>query len=195
MFTDVYQSGIILAVLMTYYLMDFWLISRYDRQRRASGSGRSWDYTLMILAAVAIIVIQPIILPILSLTISGWLGLLTQAAGVALVIGGLALHGWARLHLQQFYAERVELQPQHAVINTGPYAHVRHPVFTSFFMLIVGLFLVNPSLPILAMMVYTFWDFSRAARQEEELLSQNVPGYAEYMAHTPGFIPRLHTEN
>src|SRR5688572_27500215 len=106
MFTGVYQSGVILTVLVAYYFMDFWLISRYDRQRRASGSGRCWDYALMILAAVGVIVIQPIILSILSLTISGPVGLLLQAAGVALVIGGLVLHGWARLHLQQFYAER-----------------------------------------------------------------------------------------
>jgi len=46
MFTGLYQSGLILAVIITYYLLDFWLISRYDRQRRAEGSGRSWDYTL-----------------------------------------------------------------------------------------------------------------------------------------------------
>jgi protein-S-isoprenylcysteine O-methyltransferase Ste14 len=58
-------------------------------------------------------------------------------------------------------------------------------------MLIIGLLLINPAIPTLLMVIYTFWDFSRAARQEEELLSRDVPGYAGYMAQTPPFFPRL----
>jgi len=136
-------------------------------------------------------ILQPIILPFLSLHLNFSWGIWVQVAGVTLTAGGLVLHTWSRLHLQHFYAERVERQPGHCVVNTGPYAYVRHPVFTSFFMLIVGLFLINPSLPTVLMVIYTFWDFSRAARQEEQLLSQDVPGYAEYMADTPPFFPRF----
>lgn len=191
MFTGVYQSGLILAIITAYYVLDFWLISRYDRQRRAEGSGRSWDYTLMIFAAVAAMILQPALVPALSLNIEASWGAWVQAAGLLLAAGGLGLHMWSRLHLQHFYAERVERQPGHVVVNTGPYAHVRHPVFTSFFMLIIGLFLINPSLPTLLMVIYTFWDFSRAARQEEVLLSRDVPGYADYMTQTPPFFPRF----
>jgi protein-S-isoprenylcysteine O-methyltransferase Ste14 len=191
MFNGFYQSGVILAVIITYYILDFWLISHYDRQRRAEGSGRSWDYTLMIFAAVSAMILQPIVLPGLSLYIQARWGFLIQIMGIILAVGGLILHGWSRLHLQHFYAERVEKQPGHNVVNTGPYAYVRHPVFTSFFMLIIGLLLVNPALPTLLMVIYTFWDFSRAAKQEEDLLSHEVPGYADYMAQTPPFFPRF----
>ncbi len=191
MFTGIYQSGLILAVVTAYYLLDFWLISRYDRQRKAEGSGRSWDYTLMIFAAVSAMILQPILLPTLSFRTEAAWGFSVQIAGLAFAVGGLILHTWSRLHLQHFYAERVERQPGHCVVNTGPYAHVRHPVFTSFFMLIIGLFLVNPALPTALMVIYTFWDFSRAARQEEELLSQDVPGYADYMNQTPPFFPKF----
>lgn len=191
MFTGLYQSGLILTVIATYYLLDFWLISRYDRQRQAEGSGRSWDYTLMIFAAVSAMILQPILLPALSLNIESAWGVLVQAVGVLLSIGGLILHTWSRLHLQHFYAERVESQPGHNVVNTGPYAYVRHPVFTSFFMLIIGLFLIDPALSTLLMVIYTFWDFSRAAKQEEKLLAHDVPGYADYMAQTPPFFPRF----
>lgn len=191
MFTGIYQSGLILAVIVTYYLLDFWLISRYDRQRHAEGSGRSWDYTLMIFVAVSAMILQPIVVPSLSVRIETAWGILVQIAGIGFAIGGLILHTWSRLHLQHFYAERVERQPGHCVVNTGPYGYVRHPVFTSFFMLIIGLFLVNPALPTLLMVIYTFWDFSRAARQEEQLLSQDVPGYTDYMRQTPPFFPKV----
>jgi protein-S-isoprenylcysteine O-methyltransferase Ste14 len=191
MVTGIYQAGIILLVVISYYLMDFLLISRFDRQRQAEGSGRSWDYTLMILAALAVIILQPVLLPALSLTtIAAW-GLVLQLVGIALVLGGLGLHAWSRVHLRQFYAERVEVQSEHSTVNTGPYRYVRHPVFTSFFMCILGLLFINPSLLLLLMAGYVFWDFSRAAKQEEELLSQNLPDYRDYMAQTPRFFPKL----
>jgi protein-S-isoprenylcysteine O-methyltransferase Ste14 len=55
--------------------------------------------------------------------------------------------------------------------------------------MVIGLFLVNPALTTLAMLIYTFWDFTRAARQEEELLSKSLPDYAAYMARTARFLP------
>ena len=76
------------------------------------------------------------------------------------------------------------------MINTGPYALMRHPVITSFFGIAAGLFLINPSPFTLAALVYTIWDFSRAAHQEEDLLSRTLPGYTEYARQTPRYLPR-----
>ena len=101
------------------------------------------------------------------------------------------LHIWGRQHLRRFYTERVEVQQGHQVINTGPYAVVRHPIITTFFGLAIGVFLINPSLPTLAAMIYTFGDFLNAARKEEQLLLDALPEYATYMAETPPFLPRL----
>jgi protein-S-isoprenylcysteine O-methyltransferase len=116
---------------------------------------------------------------------------LIQILGIITMLLSLALHVWSRFHLQQFYAERVEVQPEHQVINTGPYALMRHPVITSFFGIATGLFLINPALTTLATLLYTLWDFGRAARQEEDLLTKALPGYAAYASHTPRFLPRL----
>ena len=68
---------------------------------------------------------------------------------------------------------------------------MRHPVITSFFGIATGLFLINPSILTLATLLYTVWDFSRAAQQEEELLTKTLPGYADYARRTPRFLPRL----
>jgi signal transduction histidine kinase/protein-S-isoprenylcysteine O-methyltransferase Ste14 len=182
---------VILAVVVTFYAVDFLLISRYDRQRRAEGSGRSWDFTIMMIAMAAFLVAQPVFLPWLGLRTDAWWGAIIQGVGIVFLAGALSLHCWARRHLRQFYAERVELQPGHQLVDSGPYAQVRHPMFTSFFMYAIGLLLVNPALPMLLAAVYIFWDFSRAAKQEEALLSKNLPGYADYIARTPPFLPRL----
>ena len=191
MLVGIAQSIATLLAIVLFYVMDFVLIRRYDKQRQASGSGRSWDFTFFIFVAVAALVLQPIVLPFLSFRTNQIWGLFIQLLGVIGVLVALALHIWSRFHLQQFYAERVEVQPEHKVINTGPYALMRHPVITSFFGIATGLLLINPSLFTLAALLYTIWDFRRAAQQEEDLLTQTLPGYAEYASQTPRFLPRL----
>ena len=185
------QSIATLLTVLLFYLLDFGLIRRFDRKRQASGSGRSWDFTLFIFVMVAVLVLQPLFFPILSFRTTQPWGLGIQVLGMILVLGSLALHMWSRLHLQQFYAERVEVQPEHEVIQSGPYALMRHPVITSFFGISTGLFFINPALTTLITVLYTIWDFSRAARQEEDLLSRTLPGYADYARQTPRFLPRL----
>ena len=185
------QSIATLLAILLFYAMDFALIRRYDKKRQASGSGRSWDFTFYIFVSVAVLVLQPLLFPLISFRTTQIWGLAVQILGIVTIIASLFLHIWSRVHLQQFYAERVEVQPEHQVIDTGPYALMRHPVITSFFGIATGLFLLNPALTTLAALLYTIWDFGRAARQEEELLSQTLPGYAAYARHTPRFLPRL----
>jgi len=191
MLTGVPQSAATLLTILLFYTMDFILIRHYDIQRQASGSGRSWDFTLFIFLIVAVLVLQPIFLPIISYQIEAAWGLGIQLLGVLLILIALSLHLWSRTHLQHYYAERVEVQPGHQVIDTGPYKLIRHPVITSFFGISTGLFLINPAWTTLAALLYTIWDFTGAAKQEEELLSKTLPGYSDYTLRTPRFLPRL----
>lgn len=191
MFTGVPQSTATLLTVLLFYAMDFILIRRHDKQRQASGSGRAWDFTLFIFLTVAILALQPVLLPGIGYRTNAPWGLVVQFLGVFLILAALALHAWSRAHLRHYYAERVEVQPGHRVVETGPYKHMRHPVITSFFGIAAGLFLVNPALTTLAALLYTLWDFTRAARQEEELLTKTLPGYADYALRTPRFLPRL----
>ena len=185
------QSIATLLTIALFYAMDFVLIHRYDRQRQASGSGRAWDFTFFIFIMLAVLTLQPVLLPIISFRITETWGSIMQILGLITILIALALHLWSRAHLRHFYAERVEVQPEHKVIDTGPYRLMRHPVITSFFGIATGLFLINPALTTLAALLYTIWDFRRAAKQEEDLLSQILPGYTEYANRTPRFLPRL----
>lgn len=191
MLTGIFQSVITLLTVGIFYVIDSLLIRYYDRQRQASGSGRAWDFTLFIFAMVAVLVLQPILLPMISFRTDQPWGLAIQVLGVFIILASFSLHIWSRVHLRHFYAERVEIQPEHKVIDTGPYALVRHPVITSFFGIATGLFLINPALTTLAALLYTIWDFVHAAKDEEDLLAKTLPGYADYARRTPRFLPRV----
>ena len=191
MLTGMVQAVVTLLTVAVFYTTDSILIRYYDRQRRASGSGRAWDFTFLIFAMVAVLVLQPVLLPILSFRTDQLWGLIIQGLGAFIILAALGLHIWSRAHLRHYYAERVEVQPEHKVIDTGPYRLMRHPVITSFFGIATGLFLFNPAITTIAALLYTIWDFTRAAQQEETLLTRTLPGYTEYAQRTPRFLPRL----
>jgi protein-S-isoprenylcysteine O-methyltransferase Ste14 len=185
-----FRSVAIFFVILAFYLTDVWLMRRYD-PLRAAGSSRSWSYTAVAVLGAILLIIQPAIWPGLGLELAGLWAVVFMAAGLLLAAGALAIHVWARTHLGQFYGEREEVQPGQFLIERGPYAYVRHPLYTSYFFFTFGFLLINPSLPTVLALVYALVDFSLATRREETLLSRELPGYAEYMARTPRFFPAL----
>jgi protein-S-isoprenylcysteine O-methyltransferase Ste14 len=191
MLVGVWQSIFILLTFIAFYAVDVWLMRRYD-PLRAEGSSRAWDYTILMLLAAAFLILQPALLPGLGLQVEAAWGLVIQVLGALLILAALALHVWARTHLAQFYGEREEVQDGQYLVTTGPYAHVRHPIYTSYFVGTIGLLLINPAIPTLLAVVYSFVDFSLATRREEKLLQVELQGYADYMARTPRFLPWFH---
>jgi protein-S-isoprenylcysteine O-methyltransferase Ste14 len=189
MLTGLFQSAVILTTGIVYYAVDFWLIQRHDQLRHEEGSGRSWGYTGLMITTLALLAAQPIALPTLGLRIKKPWGIAIQVLGIATIILAFSLHWWARAHLRQFYVEDVVFQEGHRLIDTGPYHCLRHPTFTSFLMIALGLLLVNPALPTMLATIYAFWDFRRAANQEEALLCEKLDGYADYMKRTGRFLP------
>lgn len=186
MFSGIYQSIAILATVVVFYVADFWFVNRYD-PLRTRGRSRNWIYTIVAMTAFIFIVAQPMVWPGLGIQVSAWWGLL--------VIAGMALHWWTRMHLGQFFSERVEFQEGQYLIETGPYAYVRHPLYTAFFTLVTGLLLLNPALTTLLLTIYTFVDFTVVTRWEEKLLAEKLPGYSDYMARTPRFLPGFRSKD
>src|SRR5262245_61183141 len=49
---------------------------------------------------------------------------------VALIIVGFTFAWWARLHLGTLWSGTITRKQDHRIIETGPYALVRHPIYT-----------------------------------------------------------------
>lgn len=189
MFEGIYQSLSMALAIVIFFGLDFLFITYYSKQR--TDRGFYWGYTLMGFAAAVGICLQPVVLPILGLHIASIWGLWLQWCGVILIVLSQVLHVWSRRCLKQFYSEGHNIQPGHYVVNSGPYAYVRHPLFSSYIMFALGLVFVNPAVTTAAVLVYVCWDFMHAAIADEILMSENVAGYKDYMKQTARFIPHL----
>ena len=191
MLNSIFQSVVILITAIVYYVIDVWLMRRFKRLRHPdSEKARSWKATIRHIFLIGIIVAQPVWWPVLGLNISGgWELVLMQSTGILLIITGLLLNLWARLHLGHFYNERSKPLQDHRLINTGPYGYIRHPLYSAYFLLSGGILLVNPAVPTLLVAVYAVWNFYSTAKKEEVLMAEAVTGYPEYMQSTGRFLP------
>jgi len=91
--------------------------------------------------------------------------------------------GWKALY---------EAQRQHRLVTSGIYAHVRHPQYVGFILVMFGFLLQWPTLLTLAMFPVLVFMYVRLARSEERnALIEFGATYERYMHDVPGFIPRL----
>ena len=76
------------------------------------------------------------------------------------------------------------------MIDTGPYAYVRHPIYGAGLLFFVGYALATSPAAFLPLVALAVLWWSKAAL-EEELLERHYPGYRDYRARVPGgFFPR-----
>jgi len=83
-------------------------------------------------------------------------------------------------------------QQSHALASSGPYAHLRHPQYAAFILIMLGFLVQWPTLLTLAMFPVLVVMYMRLAwREEREALSTFGEGYARYAARTPRWFPHL----
>ena len=83
-------------------------------------------------------------------------------------------------------------QRSHQIATSGLYAHLRHPQYVGFIMVLVGFLIQWPTLVTLLMFPVLVVMYVRLAKREEgEARAEFGDAYAQYAASTPAFIPRL----
>lgn len=83
-------------------------------------------------------------------------------------------------------------QQTRALATTGPYAHVRHPQYLAFILIMVGFLVQWPTLVTLVMFPILLVTYVRLAhREEREVAAELGDAWRAYAAMTPRWIPRL----
>jgi protein-S-isoprenylcysteine O-methyltransferase Ste14 len=106
-----------------------------------------------------------------------------NVVGGALVIAGFLATMFV-FHENTFAAPvvRVQAERAHHVIDTGPYAVVRHPMYASAFLYLIGIPLLLGSWYALWMVPVFVAGLASRAVFEERLLRRTLPGYADYVS-------------
>jgi protein-S-isoprenylcysteine O-methyltransferase Ste14 len=62
--------------------------------------------------------------------------------GIALMFAAIGLSMWSRLHLGRFHRHALTSHFDHELVTTGPYQHLRHPLYSATIVAFLGIGLV-----------------------------------------------------
>jgi protein-S-isoprenylcysteine O-methyltransferase Ste14 len=116
------------------------------------------------------------------------------ASGIAMVfvVGGLALAVWARIHLGRFWTGDVGIVDRPELIREGPYARIRHPIYTGVLLAAAGTALgigeIRAVIGFALLFVGLYW---KALREEGFLLRAFGRTYEEYRERAGFLLPKI----
>jgi len=111
-------------------------------------------------------------------------------AMVALIAAGFGFAWWARVHLGTLWSGTITRKQDHRVVQSGPYALVRHPIYTGILLSAFATAIARGRWEALigaALFALGCWI---KARQEERFLSEELgPEYAAYRTRVRMLVP------
>lgn len=128
---------------------------------------------------------------------AGWLGrrflpahLPLQLTGLVVTIAGCLFAIWARIALGSNWSGRATVKAGHELIVTGPYALVRHPIYTGLLVAALGTGLATGKMRCVVGFMLIILALFIKISQEECLMVQTFPhAYPAYRRRVKALIP------
>jgi len=167
------------SVLTTVYLMrnDPALLERRLRGR-PTAEKRTAQRLIMLCTSIGFIAL--LVVPALDQRF-GWSNVPLGGISAGDILVALGFYLISLVYRENtFTSATIEIAENQKVVSTGPYAIVRHPMYASASLYLVGTPLALGSywglVPVVAIMLFLIWRLI----DEERFLATNLPGYTEY---------------
>jgi protein-S-isoprenylcysteine O-methyltransferase Ste14 len=171
----------------------FWIVAaRRTKPARWRESIGSWTLHVLPLLACAVLFAVPRWLPpILSERVVP-AGRPLSLLGAVMVAAGLGLAAWARAHLGGNWSGIVTVKEDHALVRTGPYRVVRHPIYTGLLLALIGTAAAIGEWRGFLAVIFALIGFLWKIHVEEKRMRENFPEYGQYRRQTAALIPLLY---
>lgn len=114
-----------------------------------------------------------------------WLGTLFAFIGVVLWIYSQAVLG-------KYWSPQLQVQNEHKIITSGPYRVIRHPIYTSMFIWVIGLAIFTANIVFALIALLTIIGLIlRVPKEEKMMIEQFGDEYKKYMQITGSIFPRF----
>jgi protein-S-isoprenylcysteine O-methyltransferase Ste14 len=186
----VYNDGVAAAAFFGTFTA--WSISEIVLQARTRGDeARDPSYRWMLIGSGAGIILAFLASP-LGLRLPGP-DALPPVLGIVVIVLGAALRWWSVATLGRFFTVTVGVAEDQRVIDTGPYARVRHPSYTGILVIYLGLGIgLDSWLSIAAAVVVPGLACAyRIGHEERELRAGLGESYDAYSRRTHRLVPGL----
>jgi protein-S-isoprenylcysteine O-methyltransferase Ste14 len=112
--------------------------------------------------------------------------------GFVAALVGLAIALWARIHLGNYWSDKVVLREDHQLIRTGPYRYMRHPIYSGVLLGVLGTALIVDQWRGLLAFALLLANYTIKAKREERILADRFSEeFAQHRSGTGFLLPRF----
>lgn len=114
--------------------------------------------------------------------------------GVVLMIGALVLFRLTHKHLGRNWSVTLDTRKTHKLVDTGIYAHVRHPMYSAFWLLALSQAALLPNwfAGLAGLVAWGILFFLRVGREERLMVDTFGDQYRRYMQRTKRVLPWIY---
>ncbi len=110
--------------------------------------------------------------------------------GAAITAGGLSFAIWARRHIGRNWSATVTLKDNHELVTTGPYAFVRHPIYTGLLFGFIGSAVALGQWRGIVAVALVYLSLLRKYRLEERWMRERFgAAYEDYSRRVKALVP------
>ena len=174
---------IVIATCWLLFVVVWAVLAMVDGGRggRSSPVGRGIRLVMIVVIALAILYGDRLPLDTFRRLTAAAAATGAAAAGSVLCVIGLAFAIWARVVLGRHWGMPMTLRDKPELVTRGPYAYVRHPIYTGVIAMMIGTTLVYPVgvLWCAVMIPYMIFSARREERDMEQLFPDVYPAYKQ----------------
>ena len=194
------MGPIILIAVLLHALSSCWQLRELSKGRMCQ---QRTEISLLVRTAICskeFIILPAVVLALLFYSFSSsaalWLTIESLRAtwaeivGLVFIVLSIPLKVRAYAALGMNWSAKPTIYKDHTLITEGPYGWVRHPVYTSNMIMILGVFMGTSSVTLLMLGVcYLATDVVRANEEERKLTFKFDNGYVQYAETVGKFVP------
>jgi protein-S-isoprenylcysteine O-methyltransferase Ste14 len=171
----------------------YWRIKAVDTKTTTRHEPAGSILLRIFLLLIAIVLLSTGWIPLPWLYFHFWpVGLWSFWLGAAITVAGLLFAVWARVHLGRNWSSSVTIKEGHELITTGPYAVVRHPIYTGILTGLIGTAIaVSQVRGLIAFVLFRVAFWLKFRLEEAWMRSQFGEKYAAYARRTAALVPYL----
>jgi len=161
------------------------------RTEKRAATREAWIYRIVIFAGA--ILIAPWTAQVLGERPTWQVGYYGAYGFVGVMLMGLALTWWARIHLGGLWSSAITRKEKHRLIETGPYAFVRHPIYTGLIIALLATAAIEATqVALLGALLIALGLWVKARAEERFLSTELAPEtYESYRRRVPMLVPFL----
>lgn len=183
-----------IIVILWILFISYWFVAAFGGSKKSVKSTNWWRGASIRLGIIVIALFALHALPIgywirYTHSIYSSRYILVRIIGIGLCLVGMVFAVWARIYLGSNWGTPMSLREAPTLITLGPYAYVRHPIYTGFILAMFGSAIVIGIIWLIPFILLSIYFVYSAVKEEKDMMQKFPREYESYKMRTKMLMP------